>query len=253
MVQGLTEFLPVSSSAHLVFFQSLFRLEESQIFFDVMLHVGTLFAVLIYFRRDVEAIGRGLLEGLRGRGWDRPETRLFLWIVVASVPTGLMGLLFKKGFESLFARPGVAGAMLLVTGVILALTRTIKGRGVGIEKLRVRKALLIGLAQGLAIIPGISRSGATLSASLFCGLERELAGRFSFLLSVPAILGATLLEFRKLQTAGALQATALGAVAAFVMGLLALKILMGVVKKGRLSAFSWYCWAMGIVMLLWSL
>ena len=250
MVQGLTEFIPVSSSGHLVFFQSLFGLEEPQLFFDVMLHLGTLLAVVIFLRQDIWKIIAGTVATLRGRNREREQTRLLLWVVFASIPTGLMGVLLKPWIEPLFSKPRFVGFMLLFTGVFLWFTRWASKEGRTLEKMKWTHPVLIGIAQGIAILPGISRSGATLSTALYCGMERELAGKFSFLLSIPVILGATLLEIRKIGTMGDLSPTLLGTAAAFVVGILSLKFLMKIIKMGRISVFSYYCWGMGVLTVL---
>ncbi|OGP93625.1 MAG: hypothetical protein A2157_03770 [Deltaproteobacteria bacterium RBG_16_47_11] len=244
MVQGITEFLPISSSGHLVFFQSLFGLKEPQIFFDVMLHLGTLTAVVVYFRHDIWEIIRGIGYSLKEKEIHQ-SSRIFLWILLASLPTGLMGILLKGWFESLFSKPTIVGGMIFTTGLFLWLTRLIKKKGRTIEKMTWMDSFLIGIAQGVAIIPGISRSGATISAGLFCGLERELSGKFSFLLSIPAILGATVLEFRKIESHGEVGVSLLGMGVAFGVGLLALRFLMKIIKIGKISKFAYYCWAVG--------
>jgi undecaprenyl-diphosphatase len=215
-----------------------------------MLHFGTLLAVIIYFRRDIRGIIRGVGSILTGERKNEEGKKLFLLMFVASIPTGLMGLLLKDWFESLFSKPSIVGGMLLITGSILWLTRWVKKEGRFVEKMKWVDAILIGVAQGIAIIPGISRSGATISAGLFCGLNRELAGRFSFLLSIPAILGATLLEMREIQSVSEVSFTLIGMGVAFGVGLLSLAFLMRIIKTGKISNFSYYCWAIGIVMLL---
>jgi undecaprenyl-diphosphatase len=250
MVQGLTEFLPVSSSAHLVFFQSLFGLKEPQVFFDVVLHLGTLLAVIVFFEAEIVRMVRDLPKGFKGRTEVPGSTRLLFWIILASIPTGLIGFLLKDWFESLFSQPKTVGVMLLITGFALWLTRYRKGDRRALEKMRWMDAVVIGIAQGIAIIPGISRSGATISAGLFLGLDRELSGKFSFLLSVPAILGATLLEFRKFESPSEVWVYLAGAAVAFGVGLVALKVLMGIVRRGKIFNFAYYCWAMGIVMVI---
>jgi undecaprenyl-diphosphatase len=250
IVQGLTEFFPVSSSGHLVFFQSLFGIKEPPIFFDVMLHVGTLLAVVVYLRREILQILQGLGAALQGKSEGRDGLRMFLWMVIASIPTGLMGIVLKDWFESVFSQPRFVGYMVLVTGLILWLTRWVKREGKDIRKMRWPDALLIGIAQGVAIIPGISRSGSTISAGLFLGLDRVLAGKFSFLLSIPAILGAALLESRKIGSAGDVGTILMGTAVAGVVGYFSLKILMKIISIGKVSHFSYYCWAMGVLMLL---
>ena len=250
MVQGLTEFLPVSSSGHLVFFQSLMGLKEPPIFFDVMLHLGTLLAVVIYFRKDLLKIFEGIGSTLRGKEKDREEVKLFLLIILATIPTGLMGILFKDWFESFFSKPRLVGGMLLITGLILWLTRLAKKEGRPLNRMGWFDAILIGISQGVAIIPGISRSGATISTGLLCGLEGNLSGKFSFLLSIPAILGATLLEYKKMDIVSELGTVLIGAAVALGVGILALTFLMKIIKIGKLYNFSYYCCGMGILMII---
>ncbi len=252
MVQGVTEFIPVSSSGHLVFFQSLLGMKEPHIFFNVMLHLGTLLAVVICFRTDIRKIAQELGAILRKKQRDPPQAKLLLLIILATIPTGLMGILLKDWFESLFSRPKVVGGMLLITGIILWLTRWTKKKHRSLEKMRWTDAVLIGIAQGVAIIPGISRSGATISTGLFLGLDQELSGKFSFLLSIPAILGATLLEFRKIDSGQELWATLIGTAVAFGMGILSLIFLMKIIKVGKVQTFSYYCWSLGIIMAIFA-
>jgi len=249
VVQGLTEFIPVSSSGHLVFFQSLFGLKEPQLFFDIMLHLGTLMAVVVFFRGDIWEIARRVRRSLKEKE-SYPSTKIFIWIILATIPTGLMGILLKDWFESLFSEPKIVGGMLLITGSILWLTRLANKEGRTIESMTWIDSILIGIAQGIAIIPGISRSGATISAGLFRGLDRELSGKFSFLLSIPAILGATVLHLREIGTQGEIGLSFLGMAVAFIVGLVSLMLLMKIIRQGKISSFSYYCWGMGITMIL---
>jgi undecaprenyl-diphosphatase len=249
-VQGLTEFLPISSSGHLVFFQSLLGLKEPPIFFDVMLHLGTLLAVVIYFWKDIWKIIAGIGSALKGKEGNREGLILFLWIILASIPTGLMGILFKDWFESFFSEPKLVGGMLILTGLVLWLTRFAKKEGKQPERMKWFDAIFIGIAQGIAIIPGISRSGATISSGLFCGLDQELSGKFSFLLSIPAILGATLLEYKKMDTTSGIGTILIGTFVAFGVGILALTFLMKIVKAGKIFNFSYYCCGVGILMII---
>jgi undecaprenyl-diphosphatase len=261
VLQGLTEFLPVSSSGHLVLGQQFFGLTEPELLFDISLHIGTLMAVLIVFSREIGAILSALWRLPRlladAGGW-RPlvekseQVRTVMLIAVGSVPTALIGLGLHRAADRLFASVPLVGGMLLVTGGLLWATR---GRSAGSRAtgaMTVKDALLIGLMQGLAILPGISRSGATISAALFLGVDRSTAGRFSFLLSVPAIAGALMLEIRSGMTSSAPAPLLLtgGAVAA-VTGWLALIALLRVVKSGHLHRFAPYCWALGAGVLIW--
>lgn len=249
-LQGLTEFIPVSSSGHLVLFQSLLGLKEAPLFFDVMLHFGTLLAVMTCFRRDLAVIARETYGVLSKNEKGGPEKKLLLWIVLGTIPTGLMGIVLKDWFESFFSRPKTVGTMILVTGILLWLTKWIKKEGRSLEEMTWRDAVLIGVAQGIAIMPGISRSGATISVALFLGLHRELAGKFSFLLSIPAILGATLLEAPKVGAIGDPFSALIGAACASGVGYVSLKFLMRMIKLGAVGSFAYYCWAVGIVMVV---
>jgi len=161
-----------------------------------------------------------------------------------------MGFLFKDWFESFFSKPKLVGGMLILTGLVLWLTRWAKKEGKPLGGMGWFDAILIGVAQGIAIIPGISRSGATISMGLFCGLDRELAGKFSFLLSIPAILGATLLEYKKIDTVSDLGTILIGTAVAFGVGVLALTFLMKIVKVLKIFNFSYYCCGMGILMII---
>jgi undecaprenyl-diphosphatase len=215
-----------------------------------MLHLGTLFAVVVYFRTDIWEIVQGLGATLTGKGGNLSGRRLFLWIILATVPTGLIGFIFKDWFETLFSKPKLVGGMLLVTGLVLWLTRFTKKEGRPIGKMGWIDSILIGIAQGMAIIPGISRSGATISTGLFCGLDRELSGKFSFLLSIPAILGATLLEFRKIGSVQELGTILIGTIVAFGVGILSLTLLLRINKIGKISYFSYYCWIIGFAIII---
>jgi len=216
----------------------------------VMLHLGTLFAVVVYFRTDIWEIVQGLGATLTGKGGNLSGRRLFLWIILATVPTGLIGFIFKDWFEILFSKPKLVGGMLLVTGLVLWLTRFTKKEGRPIGKMGWIDSILIGIAQGMAIIPGISRSGATISTGLFCGLDRELSGKFSFLLSIPAIFGATLLEFRKIGSVQELGTILIGTIVAFGVGILSLTLLLRINKIGKISYFSYYCWIIGFAIII---
>jgi undecaprenyl-diphosphatase len=242
--------LPISSSGHLVFFQSLLGLNETPLFFNVMFHSGTLLAVVVYFRNDLWIIMKGLVAAMKGEKEGREGAKLFLLIVIASIPTGLIGIFFKDWFESLFSRPSLVGVMLLITGGILALTHWMNKEGRPFARMRWMDAFLIGIVQGLAIIPGISRSGATISTGLFLGLSRELSGRFSFLLSIPAIVGATFIEFQTMGQGEEVWISLAGAAAAFVVGMVSLSFLMSVLKTGKLSNFSYYCWMVGALVII---
>jgi undecaprenyl-diphosphatase len=261
IIQGLTEFLPVSSSGHLVLLQHLFGLKEPALFFDISLHVGTLAAVVFFFRKEVIAIIAALLHGLsllmKGKItlaglYSDTHVKMAVLIVIGTLPTVIIGLLFKPLAEQLFSSLFLVGIMLMVTGGFLWSTRWIKGTGDGIQGFTPKKAVWIGITQGLAILPGISRSGATITAALFLGINRETAARYSFRLSIPAIVGAEILSLMDLpmETTVSLQATLLGTITAGIVGYASLKMLVYIVSKGRLYIFSSYCWLVGSIILI---
>ncbi len=259
VVQGATEYLPVSSSGHLVIFQHLFGLTEPALLFDIVLHVATLLVVLWYYRRDLIDLSRQSLEALGalrgGESWSAvqsrfPAFRLAWLIVVGTIPTAILGITLQDTFEALFGSLRVVGVMLWVTGLILLMTRLVGRGGRQIEEVRVADALLIGLIQGLAITPGISRSGSTIGLALLLGIERATAARYSFLLSVPSIIGALLLKIGDSANGVGLGVTALGFTAALVTGYLCLAFLVRIVKRGGLAWFAPYCFAAGVVALI---
>jgi undecaprenyl-diphosphatase len=225
-------------------------MEEPPIFFDVMLHLGTLLAVVVYFWADILGIARSIVAALKAKGKGQEGTKLFILIILATIPTGLMGLFLKDWFETFFSKPKIVGVMLLVTGLVLWLTRWTKREGRRIPEMRWVDSIVIGIAQGMAIIPGISRSGATISTGLFCGLDRELSAKFSFLLSVPAILGATILEFKKLTSIHEIWVILIGTAVAFGVGIVSLTFLIKINKMGKISNFSYYCWIIGISIII---
>jgi len=248
VLQGLTEFLPVSSSGHLVLAQSLLPgFQQPGVLFDVLLHAGTLLAVLVYFRRDVLALVSSLAPG-----GDREYRRVVFLIVAATVPTGLIGVLFKHPLEALFHAPRAAAAMLLVTGGLLWVSEVLGRPRDGLDRLGVPRALAVGTMQGMAIVPGISRSGSTIAVGTLLGVRGEDAARFSFLLSVPAILGAVVLQLPELSAmdGGASVAYGAGVLAAFAAGLGAIRFLMAAIRRGRLRWCALYCWVLGAGYLL---
>lgn len=265
IIQGLTEFLPVSSSGHLVLFQQLFGLKEAELFFDVCVHLGTLVAVIIVFRQEIIKIISALLQLVSLAGQKEkflqkvksdPELKMAVFIVIGSIPTAILGLLFASIADRLFSSALITGLMLMVTGLLLWLTRKAGTHAVStsIGHLTPGKAFIIGIVQGLAIIPGISRSGSTISTGLMLGVDRETAARYSFLLSIPAIVGAGLLSLKEgfSQTNPAIWISLLGAVPAALVGYGALKSLLHMVKKGRLYVFAPYCWLVGLLAILFS-
>lgn len=246
VIQGLTEFLPVSSSGHLVLGQRLLGLTEPHLLFDVAVHVGTLLAVFVVFAEDLRLMA---LSFLPGRDHDRRGRRLIVLLLVGVVPAAVAGLLFRDAFEALYASTLTVGVALLVTGSLLMLTAVIPDGKRTLESRGVLTAFVVGVAQAIAIIPGISRSGATISVGLLLGLGRDLAARLSFLLSIPAILGALVLQGAN---AGELQAgdvmpLLVGGTSAAITGYVALRLLVRVVQRGKMHWFALYCWTIGVV------
>ena len=260
VVQGLTEFLPVSSSAHLAITQRWYALDPESLpmhVFDGLVHIGTTIAVLIVFANPLRRYGHRLIGELSSN-WTgkRYALRILLLGVVAIIPTGVIGLGFKKTFERAFGEPVWIGVGLLITGVLLAATAGV-GRGKrGWKDFAWWQAAVVGIAQGIAIWPGVSRSGSTICAATFCGLRRRWAAEFSFFIAVPAILGATALKLREAFAMSAENAVPIvwgpalvGAAVSLIVGVLALRLLLGAVRRTKLHYFSYYCWAVGVLVI----
>lgn len=252
-IQGATEFLPVSSSGHLVLVPWLLNWESSSVnnlAFDAMVHLGTLVAVCVYFWVDVRQIIQAVLQGLRKR---EPTThwaaRLGWIIVVGSIPAGLAGLLLEDWFERVFGSPIAAAVLLFVTAGLLLLAERIGSASLDLKTMGFVDGLIIGCAQALAILPGISRSGATIAAGLTRGLDRSDAARFSFLLGLPAVMAAGGLQLlRLLQSDGASQPVGtmvVGFFSAAVVGYAAIGTLMAIVRRYPLTMFAAYCAILG--------
>jgi undecaprenyl-diphosphatase len=261
VLQGLTEFLPVSSSGHLVLGQNFFGISEPALSFDVSVHIGTLVAVLVVFFEQIKAIfvslGRlirsaGSMDKIKQAVQEDGDVRLAALIIVGSIPTAIIGLILRNYVDLLFSSLVIVGSMLLVTGTFLWFTRLTPSGGKKVEEIGFGTALFIGVCQGLAVIPGISRSGATIAAGLFSGVERETAARYSFLLSMPAIVGAELLMLKDSFATGIgiNFITLFSTLVAFIVGTLALVVLMRIVKKGRLHLFAPYCWTLGVITII---
>ncbi len=264
VIQGLTEFLPVSSSGHLVIFQNFFDLKESMVSFDINVHFGTLLAVIVIFRKEIQDIIISLFSFLKSfiqgnhsltRINQDPDAKLAFLIIIGSIPTGIIGLGFHNLVDRLFSSIILTGMMLIITGFLLWGTKNIKNNNKNIENFSIKGALLIGLIQGIAILPGISRSGSTIAAGIFLGLNRKTAAKYSFLLSVPAIAGAEILNLKSLYATPALplEITLASIFISFIVGVCSLKLLLYFVKQGRLHYFSPYCWFAGATALFYGI
>ncbi len=256
VLQGVTEFLPISSSGHLVLGKALLGIQTHGVAFEVFVHFGTLLAVVTVFWNDVwqmlVALGRALRRPLPGH-WValyREDTffRLLALILIGSIPAGVVGVLFESNIENAFSSPLFVSFMLIVTGAILLGTRWAHGQD---RQFGVVRGFLIGVAQSLAILPGISRSGSTIATGMYLNVERSEAARFSFLLALPAIFGATVLKSVELAQTGISHheelVLAVGAATSYVAGVVALKWLLGVIRRGRLDRFAYYCFAVGLL------
>ncbi len=262
LVQGLAEFLPISSSGHLALLQQFFGIDENKVLlFAVMLHVGTLISVFIVYWKDIwELIVelcltiKDLCTGKGLRLEERPVRKLGVLIIIATIPTGIIGVLGGDFFDSLYTSIVPIGIGLIITGFLLVMAERMGSSSRGLEKMNFRNAFFIGLVQGIAICPGISRSGSTLFGSLICNLDRKFAVKFVFLISIPSILGSAVLELPDAIEAGVTAAEAgpviVGMLVAAVSGLVAIKSMIKIVSDKKLSYFSYYVWVVGAFVVL---
>jgi undecaprenyl-diphosphatase len=245
VVQGLTEWLPVSSSGHLVITQKILGLNLPLIY-SVMLHVGTLIVVLTVFRKDITEI----IKALAKRDFETDEGKLALFIAVGSVPIAIVGFVFYDFFKSLFSNLPAVGLALLITGCILFISE----KRIGNKKLGILDSLLIGLAQAFTIIPGISRSGITVATGLLQKIDKATAFKYSFLLSVPAIIGATLVESKELALGNVdMVPLLLGATISMIVGYASLKLLQKIVMNEKIHLFAYYCWTIGAAIIIFTI
>jgi undecaprenyl-diphosphatase len=261
IVQGLTEFFPVSSSGHLVLAQKLFGVEGDMLVFDIFVHFGTLLAVFVVFRKQIIELLTGFFGGtsqalsgkkaLKDVYSDSQSFKTATAILIGTIPAGIVGIVFKDSIEGLFTSEKAVLYSMLFTGCILFLTFL---AGKSEKKIGLISGILIGIAQAVAIAPGVSRSGMTISSALFLGIKREDAGEFSFLLSLPAILGATVLALKDCFEAGAMsfspEIAIAGILASFISGWLSLVFLMKIVRSGKIGYFGFYCLAVSIAGIL---
>lgn len=261
LVQGLAEFLPISSSGHLALLQQAFGISEDKVLiFAVLLHVGTLISVFICYWKDIWELivelcltFKDIFTGKGLRIEERPVRKLGLMIIVATIPTGIIGILFNDFFDSLYNSVVPIGIGLLITGCLLVLAEKKNTSTKRIGEMRYLDALIVGTVQGIAICPGISRSGSTLFGSLMCNLDREFAVKFVFLMSIPSILGSAVLETPDALAQGMNMADfgpiIVGMIVAAVSGLIAIKTMIKIVSKNKLSYFSYYVWVLGAIVI----
>ncbi|MFH0887412.1 MAG: undecaprenyl-diphosphate phosphatase [bacterium] len=266
LIQGLTEFLPVSSSAHLVFIPKMFGFSSS-IPFDVVVHLATALAVIFYFWQDIKEMFKAffvsLFEAMINKKTliksyrDNLPFRISCLILLGTIPTGFIGLAFNDLIESWFNSILAVGIFLLITGLILWTAEYLSHGKRSITGIQPLDALLIGLAQGCAIAPGLSRSGTTISTALLRGFDRKVAAEFSFLMSLPAILGAGLVKSKDIVSMGVfgseLWPMFFGGLAAFISAYIAIKFFLNIIRKTSIEYFAYYCWLVGGALIMWSL
>ena len=254
ILQGITEFLPVSSSGHLVLAQALFGRDlETGITFEIVVHFGSFCSIVLYYRKFIFEIIRDLFRSFSPGGIKsglykiNPNVKFSLYILISMIPAVIVGFTMQDSIEALFLNPFFVSCMLLVTGTLLFSTRFVSFPK---EDLNTFRSIMMGIAQAFAIIPGISRSGSTISIGLFTGLKRDSVANFSFLMVLPVLAGAMLLAFMDLMETGietaALMVLVTGFITSFISGYLALSYLVSLLKKEKFFYFSYYCWAIGI-------
>lgn len=265
LVQGLAEFLPISSSGHLALLQHFFGISGDDVLvFTVLLHMGTLISVFIVYWRDiiqlVFELGYCIRDIAKGRGprlYSNPTRKLGVMIIVATIPTAVIGLLFNDTFEGFYSNILVVGCSLLFTGTILWVAEHYGSSDKHIKEMKMTHAVVVGIMQGIAITPGVSRSGSTLFGGLICGLDRDFAVKFAFLISIPSIMGSFVLEVPDAIKAGtqglSLGPVIVGVLVAAVSGLVAIKAMIKIVSGKKLTIFSFYTWTLGVIVIIYAL
>ena len=259
IVQGITELFPVSSSAHLVILQSFFPdFRQPGVAFDVVVHLGTLAAVIVYFRSEIWNMAKSILP--QNITASPPETendfraarKLLALIIIGTIPAAFFGFLFQEKIHAIFDSARMAAFFLIITGLLLFFSDRVGSTPRGEKEMSITDAILIGLAQSIALLPGISRSGATISAGIFRHINRTASARFSFLLSLPAICGAAILEspYLKHISPQEIFSYTAGFLCAALAGLASLKLFFLIIRKARLKYFAYYCWALALFTLL---
>lgn len=237
IIQGITEFLPISSSGHLVLFQKIFKVAEPTLTFGIVVHLGTLAAVFAVFWKDIASLLR------------KPFQKLTYLIIAGTIPTAIIGVAFKDFFEEVFRSGRTLGIEFIITGVVLYFADNFNRGRKGIEETSYLDAVFVGAMQGAAILPAVSRSGLTISGALFRDMDRDFAARFSFLLSIPAILGAAVFDLKDVLKVGIENIDSMNLGAGFILsaifGYISIKYMIDVLKKGKMRYFSYYVFAIG--------
>lgn len=254
-VQGLTEVLPISSSAHLIIIPKLLGWAESGLTFDVALHLGTLIALSLYFWRDIFDMTYNFIGSITGKGLNSSGNRLPWYIIIGTVPAAIAGKTLEEPIERIFRQsPTLICSFLIIFGLILAFADTTGAKRWKLDRLTLKAAVLIGIAQCLALIPGVSRSGITITAALLLGYNRETSARFSFLLSLPIVFGAAILKVGHLLKTGIPEGETtpliIGVASSAIFGYLSVLFLLKLVQRHSLYTFVWYRLAAGAIFLL---
>lgn len=262
--QGISEFLPISSSAHIVFTSTIYKIltgasfhnvGSEEIFFDILIHLSSLVAVIIFFFKDLKKLITGTFNSIKNKDYTTAEFKLTKYVIIATLVTCIMGFFTKDIAHSLTEKPLYVSILLIITGFVLFLSEKLKKLG---TELNSKTSIFIGIAQGFAIFPGLSRSGLTIATGIFNGLDRITAARFSFILSIPVILIASLiyplleLDMTQIQHFN-YKAMITGCVLSFITGYLCIKFFMKFLEKFSLKYFAYYCWIIGIIMVFVSL
>ena len=264
LAQGISEFLPISSSAHIVFTSTIYKIltganfqttGQEEIFFDILIHLSTLLAVIIFFFKDIKQIAKGFAEGIKSRDYQNPDFKTGIFVIIATFLTCVIAFFIKDVAHKLTENPLYVSILLLFTGCILFFCFLLKGKT---KELNLKTAIFIGIAQGFAVFPGLSRSGLTIATGIYNGLDRLRAAKFSFILSVPIIILASMvyplleLDMAEIKTFN-YNAMAAGCICSFVSGFLCIKYFMKFLEKFSLKGFAYYCWIIGILMIIVSL
>lgn len=262
--QGISEFLPISSSAHIVFSSVIYKIltgtnfqnvGNEEIFFDILIHLSSLLAVIIFFFKDLKTLFTGFFDGLKNKNYSTPEFQTCVFITISTVITCIIGFFIRDIAHKLTENPAIVSILLLFTGFILFISEKLNTKE---KRMNTKTSIFIGIAQGLAIFPGLSRSGLTIATGILNGLSRIQAARYSFILSIPVIILASMiypfleLNISEISTFN-FKAIATGCILSFITGFLCIKFFMKFLEKFSLKCFAYYCWIMGILMIIISL
>jgi undecaprenyl-diphosphatase len=253
IAQGLTEFIPVSSTAHLRIIPELFHKEDAGAAFTAVIQIGTLLSLLVYFRKDILTLTKGFFISLLKKDFKNPDFLISSYIIIGTIPIVIFGILLKRLIEHQFRSMTVIGSSLIIFAILLIASEIAGKKEKDINSLSVKDAVLIGLAQALALIPGASRSGVTICMALFLGYKRESAARYSFLLSIPSVLGAGLFELKEVIKGGNnfdQISVIISTVASFISGLIAIEFLLRFLVNHRVNIFAYYRIALGAIILI---